>query len=296
MGCLIKKILVTGSTGFVGGRFIQDFKDTYNIKTVNLRTTRPQDIDFSGIEAVVHCAALVHQMKGAPDEEYFRVNRDLTVELAKEARRQGVEHFIFLSTAHVFGDSGSLDHSQVLKSSSPCSPKDGYGRSKLAAENELSKLQSKNFKVSILRPPMVYGEGAKGNLVKLAKLIQKMPILPFGYTKNKRSLIYVGNLTHFIHRVIESEKGGIFLPQDERPLSISEITELIAKSIDKKIYQIPIPHLCLKIMELLTPKLVTRLYGTLALDSVESKEKIGYQPTYPTKEGIKKMVRSIPKE
>lgn len=239
---------------------------------------------------MVHCAALAHQMKGAPEEEYFKVNCDLTVELANAAKSKGVKHFIFISTAHVFGDSGTLNHVQKLRPDSPCFPKDGYGKSKLAAENALFEIQNEDFRVSVIRPPMVYGEGAKGNLVKLAQLIQKVPVLPFGYAKNRRSLIYVGNLTHFIHKVIENSSGGIFLPQDELPLSISEISRLIAKVMNKGFLSLPVPHFLIVIAGVFLPKFATRLYGSLVLDPGTSRCQIAYTPIYSTEEGFRRML------
>lgn len=293
MGCPIKKIMVTGSSGFVGGRFVSDFSDKYELQTPNLRLTPVTHLDFSQVDAVVHCAALVHQMQGAPEDKYFKINHDLTLDLAKAAKTNGVRHFIFISTAHVFGDSGSLDHSKVLSPSSPCNPTDGYGRSKLAAEKSLQEIESEDFKVSIIRPPMVYGEGAKGNLVKLAKLIRRIPILPFGYTKNRRSLVYVGNLTQFIDLVLQTEATGVLLPQDERSLSIKEIAQLIAKALSKKTVFVPIPHVFVKVLAFALPKTIHRLYGTLALDPNRSGPMKTYVPQHSTADAFERMLQQI---
>jgi UDP-glucose 4-epimerase len=286
------KILLTGSSGFIGGRFFQDYKGTYDIHCVSLRTTSPAQVDFSEIDAVVHCAALVHQMKGAPEEEYFKINRDLTVELAEKAKAAGVKHFIFLSTAHVFSDSGVLDHTVRFDPKSPCNSKEPYGRSKLAAEKELLKFAEASFVVSIIRPPMVYGEGAKGNLVRMSNLLRKFPIAPFNFRKNKRSLIYVGNLISFINVIIKYKRSGIFLPQDEKPLSIFELAHIINEAQKTKTRLIN-PTLFLRIpLFYFKRKIYLSLFGSLALHTKEQDEQIGFKRPFSTNEGVLKMIES----
>ncbi|NCN95802.1 MAG: NAD-dependent epimerase/dehydratase family protein [Bdellovibrionales bacterium] len=209
------KVLLTGSSGFIGRHFISDFKRHYDIRTTNLRALDPSQIDFLEIETVVHCAGLAHQMdRSPPEEEYFEVNCNLSVKLAKAAKEAGVLHFIYFSTSHVFGDSGTLSLTNPpLSPASSCHPTDGYGKSKLAAEKELLSLSSKSFTVSIVRPPLVYGRGAKGNIPRLGKLIQRIPILPLGYGKNRRSLIYIGNLTAFIDTLIRKKRRAFSFPK-----------------------------------------------------------------------------------
>ncbi|MGZ3901555.1 MAG: NAD-dependent epimerase/dehydratase family protein, partial [Bacteroidia bacterium] len=186
-----KKILLTGASGFVGGNFLELYNKDFEIVPVSLRNKKIEDIDFKGFDCVVHCAALVHQMKGAPDSEYFKINFELTKTLAEAAKAAGVPQFIFLSTAHVFGDSGSLkSHEIKLNETTVCTPKDAYGKSKLAAENYLFSIADSHFTVSVIRPPMVYGKGAKGNIITLGKLIKLCPVLPFKWDFNKRSIVF----------------------------------------------------------------------------------------------------------
>lgn len=283
------KVLVTGSGGFVGGRFVADFCKQYEIQTVSLQKTAVSDLQLNGVDVVVHCAALVHQMQGAPREDYFKANFELTKDLASKAKASGVKHFVFLSTAHVYGVYGDLENLELkLSPATLCSPHDPYGESKLAAEQFLTNIQSPSFVVSIIRPPMVYGEGAKGNLVSLIKLIRRMPILPFNYDKNRRSLIYVGNLAYFIHLVIQKHLPGIFLPQDEKSLSIKEIITLLARSTHQKVYLLKPPFLFLSFLKKLLPHYASRLYGSLALDSTESISKLGYRPLVTTEEGLRR--------
>ena len=152
----VKSIILTGASGFVGGCFFREYSQTYQIKTINLRETPVEEIPFQGVDSIVHCAALVHQMKGAPDDLYFEVNFELTKRLALQAKQAGVEHFVFLSTVFVYGTEGGMTAGLSLNETSPCEPSGAYGRSKLAAENFLLSLVDAKFKVAIIRQPMVY--------------------------------------------------------------------------------------------------------------------------------------------
>src|SRR5690606_33039992 len=148
-----------------------------------------------------------------------------------------------------FGDSGQIEnHQKRWRPEDPCHPSDPYGRSKLEAERGLMELADENFTVSILRPPLVYGPGAKGNIVLLSKLIRALPLLPLGYAKNQRSVIFVGNLTHYIHSLLEKPKTGIFLPQDGKPLSILELVQKMSAALQKPVKLIWMPHFAVKLL------------------------------------------------
>ncbi|MGB6128401.1 MAG: NAD-dependent epimerase/dehydratase family protein, partial [Psychrilyobacter sp.] len=173
-----KKIIVTGASGFVGRNFIGKYSNRYDIVPISLRTTKVEEIDFKGVDCILHLAALVHQMKGAPEEKYFEINRDLTKKLAISAKKNGVRHFVFYSTVKVYGYDGDLNnHNFILDINSECKPNDPYGQSKYEAEEILRKLESnvsaslnkqeKEFEVAIIRPPMIYGTGVKGNMINL---------------------------------------------------------------------------------------------------------------------------------
>lgn len=286
-----KKILLTGSSGFVGGNFLNLYKDQFEFISVSLREQRLDDINFKGVDCVLHCAALVHQMKGAPENDYFRVNYELTKTLAENAKKAGVEQFIFLSTAHVFGDSGTLyDHEKRFSEDSACSPKDAYGKSKYAAEQFLLSMQNDFFKVAIIRPPMIYGKGAKGNINSLIKLVKLMPFLPLAFPKNKRSVVFIENLCYFIKLVVEKRAQGVLLVQDETPISLEKLIRDIAAALKKSSRIFSPPTLLLKVLFRLFPQKAVRLFGTLALDSKKSNAILGYIPPYSTTEGLKKMV------
>ena len=159
---------------------------------------------------------------------YFRVNRDLAYEVAKKAKKEGVSQFIFLSSMSVYG----MDTGVITRETVP-HPKSLYGKSKLEAEKLIEHLNDQTYKVAILRPPMVYGKGCKGNYPKLAKLAKITPLFPD--IKNMRSMIFVDNLSYFLKVIIDDSQSGVFFPQNNEYVKTSELVKLIAKYNNKKI-------------------------------------------------------------
>ena len=280
----MKKLLITGSNGFVGNYFINKYKGKYDIRTFSFLKDDINSLDCIDIDVVFHLSALVHQMGGASCEEYERVNVTQTLQLAKIAKESCVKHFVFMSTVAVYGiETG------VMNEKSDYTPITEYGKSKLRAEIELQKLENKNFKVSIIRPPIVYGKNAPGNMKSLLKLINKVPLLPFGKIENKRSMVYIGNLSHLVDEIIIQKKSGVFLASDDEPISTSRLIELIAKNLDKKIYLVKIPFFE-SLLELVKPSFHKRLYGSLEVDNSITKEKLNLKNPYSVEDGIKLMI------
>lgn len=280
----MNKILITGSNGFVGSYFIKKYKEKYEIKTFSFLKDDMNSLDCSDIDVVFHLSALVHQMGGASKEEYERVNVTQTLLLAKKAKESGIKHFVFMSTVAVYGiETG------IMSEKSNCNPINEYGKSKSRAEMELKKLENKNFKVSIIRPPIVYGKNAPGNMKSLLKLINKVPLLPFGKIENKRSMVYIGNLCHLVDEVITQEQSGIFLASDDEAISTSRLIELIAKNLDKKVYLVKIPFFE-SLLKILKPSFHKRLYGSLEVDNSITKKKLNLKNPYSVEEGIKLMI------
>lgn len=281
-----KTVMVTGASGFVGSNFIKKYKDEFNIIPVCLIEKTPEELNYEGVDCILHLAALVHQMKGAPEEKYFEVNTELTRRLAVEAKKNGVKHFVFYSTVKVYGYDGDLyNHDFILTTESECNPKDPYGRSKYKAEKVLEELQNEKIQIAIIRPPMVYGAGVKGNMLNLIKLVDKLPVLPFDYNENKRSIVYIDNLLEETRNIIEKKHVGLFIPQDEKPVSIKEIVDGIAKSIGKKRIIIKIPDFIYKFLCGQKKNIMVRLYGSLQFELLEKQDKISME------EGLKEMVR-----
>lgn len=284
-----KTLMITGASGFIGSNFIERYKDKYNIISVDLLKVKPEELNFKNVDCVLHLAALVHQMNGAPREKYFEVNTELTKRIAEESKKQGVKHFVFYSTVKVYGYDGDLyNHNIILNENSPCNPKnDPYGESKWEAEKILKNLEDENFKVGIIRPPMVYGKGVKGNMESLIKLIQRLPILPFNYTKNKRSLVNIENLMYLTSLVINKEAQGVFLPLDEKNLSLKEIFEGIEKAYELKRINLPMIQPFFWLFTKLKPNIMVRLYGSLQFENKETKEKLKYSPKVNYINGLK---------
>ena len=284
-----KTLMITGASGFIGSNFIERYKDKYNIIPVDLLKIKPEEIDFRGVDTVLHLAALVHQMKGAPREKYFEVNTELTRSVAEEAKKQGVRHFVFYSTVKVYGYDGDLyNHTMILNEKSECKPmNDPYGESKWEAEKILRRLEDDNFKIGIIRPPMVYGKGVKGNMESLIKLVKMLPILPFNYDKNRRSLVNIENLMYLTTLVIDKEASGVFLPHDEKNISLKEIVEGIEKAYNLKRINIPMIQPIFWLLTKLKPNIMVRLFGTLQFDNKLTREKLGYIPKLKYVERIK---------
>ena len=281
----MKKLLITGSSGFVGKYFIKKYKDNYEIKTFSFLKDDINSLDCSDVDVVFHLSALVHQMDGASCEEYERVNVSQTLQLAKKAKESGVKHFVFMSTVKVYGEETNSKYTE----NTVCNPEDDYGKSKLKAEQELQELEAENFKISIIRTPIVYGYGVKANIKSLINLVNKVPLLPFGKIENKRSMVYIGNLCHLVYEIITQEKSGIFLACDDEPLSTSRLIELVAKNLDKKIYLVKIPFFK-TLLKILKPSFHKRLYGSLEIDNTITKEKLNLKNPYSVEDGIKLMI------
>jgi UDP-glucose 4-epimerase len=281
------KLLITGSNGFIGSYFITKYRDKYKIKTFSFLNDDIGSLECFGVDAVIHLSALVHQMGGASASEYERVNVTQTLQLAKEAKEKGVRQFVFMSTVKVYGEEADIIYSE----NTICKPEDGYGKSKLKAERELLKLEDENFKVSLIRTPIVYGYGVKANIKSLVNLVNKIPLLPFGSIKNKRSMVYVGNLCHLVDEVIKQNKSGIFLASDNESLSTTRLIELIAQGLGKKVYLVRVPFFE-TILKLFKPSFHKRLYGSLEVNSSTTKEKLNLENPYSVKDAIKLMIKA----
>ena len=282
----MKNLLLTGSNGFVGKYFIKKYADRYNIQTFSFLNDDFKSLHVEGIDIIVHLSALVHQMGGASKDEYERVNVTQTLALAKKAKASGVKQFVFMSTVKVYGEESDVAYSETTL----CKPEDEYAKSKLKAENELLKLENDDFKVSIVRTPIVYGYGVKANIKNLVNLVQKVSVLPFGGIGNKRSMIYVGNLCFFMDAIIEKQMSGIFLVADERAISTTELIELIAKALGKKIYLVRVPFFE-SFLKLVKPSFHKRLFESLEVDNSHTKEILNLKNPYSVEDGILYMIQ-----
>lgn len=258
-----KNLMITGASGFIGSNFIEKYKEEYNIIPVDLIKERPEDLNYKGVDCILHLAALVHQMKGAPKEKYFEVNTELTRKIAESAKKSGVNHFIFYSTVAVYGTHGYFEHDKILSIDSPTNPQTAYAKSKLQAEEILLEMQETNFRITILRPPMVYGNNCPGNMKRLEKLVEIFPILPFGNDENRRTIVHVDKLLEITNKVIKEKDCGIIIPSDKESISIREIILMVMKTKIKTRKLIRVNKYLIKCLHKIKPSIIESLYGSL---------------------------------
>ena len=233
----MKKILITGADSYVGEsvrRYILSTSSDFQIDAVDTMGDNWKKADYSQYDVVYHVAGIAH-VNADPKMEalYYKVNRDLTIEVAKHAKAAGVKQFIFMSSQIVFHESQSLK-TEVLTALTKENPNGFYGDSKLQAELGIKPLEDENFKVCILRPCMIYGPNAKGNFPRLAKLATKVPLFPEWH--NKRSMLYIDNLAEFVKQAVIRELSGTFYPQNRELADTVEIIRFFAKAVGHKVW------------------------------------------------------------
>ena len=277
----MKKILITGANSYIGmsfEKYMQQWPEDYQVDTVDMIDGTWREISFAGYDTVYHVAGIAHSDNGkiSPEREklYRAVNTDLTVETAQKAKAEGVGQFIFMSSAIVYGESAPLGKEKVITRDTPVDPANCYGDSKVQAENGIRPLEDASFKVVILRPPMIYGKGSKGNYPTLARLARKLPLFP--RVNNCRSMLYIENLCEFVRLMIENEETGTFWPQNGEYSNTSDLVAMIAAAHGKKIYLTKLFNWALPVARLATG-LVDKAFGNLSYDKSLSEYKTEYQ-------------------
>ncbi|MDO8597054.1 MAG: SDR family oxidoreductase [Sulfuricaulis sp.] len=308
----MRTVLVTGATGFIGQALCATLREAgTEVRTIQRQPNGPasgiaghgaavwirpgNDIDWSealrGVEAVIHLAARTHVMREtAPDPlaEYRRVNVEATRTLARAAAAGGVRRFIFLSSIKVNGESNIVPFTEK---DSP-SPEDAYGQSKLEAERALAQISAASrLETVILRPPLVYGPGVKGNFLRLMRAIGHGVPLPFGAIHNQRSLIYLGNLIDAIVLCLEhpAAAGKIYLLADNENVSTPDLIRAIAGAMAEPARLFPFPPILLRAAGTVLgkPGAVARLLGSLRVDNSRIKREFGWQPRYDLAAGLR---------
>lgn len=227
-----KRILITGENSYIGRSFanwLQQWPEDYAVDTVDMIDDGWKNRSFAGYDVVFHVAGIAHIKETSQNAElYYQVNRDLAFEVAEKAKKDGVNQFIFVSSMSVYG----LEQGVIHRNSTE-NPQSHYGRSKLQAEELLGTLEDAAFKIAILRPPMIYGKGCKGNYPRLAKIAGRMPVFP--KVKNQRSMIYIDNLCEFIRLLVDDGGRGLFFPQNKEYVCTADMVKLIAESHGNRI-------------------------------------------------------------
>jgi len=237
----VKKILITGANSYIGTSFekyMAQWPEEYQVDTIDMIDGSWRDMSFAGYDSVFHVAGIAHINTKKLDEQsrerYWKVNALLPVEAAQKAKSDGVGQYIFLSSMSVYGEHGSIKHPVVITRETKPAPKDIYGESKLKAEEGIFSLDDEGFLVCILRPPMIYGPGCKGNYQLLEKAALKLPFFPD--IKNERSTLSIDNLCAYIKAVIDEMLSGTHFPQDKEYICTSEMVKSVAKANGRNIY------------------------------------------------------------
>lgn len=267
----MKNILITGVNSYIGNKFdewVKQWPDQYNVSKISLRNDEWKAMDWAKFDVVLHVAGIAHNSSDTKLEElYYKVNRDLTVEVAKKAKREGVSQFIYMSSIIVFGTKV-----EVIGSNTQPNPDNFYGDSKLQGELGIKDLQEKNFNVVIVRPPMVYGSGSKGNYPKLARLAAQTPF--FLNIKNRRSMIHIENLTEFLKVIMEDEAKGYYHPQNEEYVCTSDLVREISAINEKKLFMLSVPN------KFVTPFLQIRVFKKIFGNYIYERKMSNYHKNY----------------
>lgn len=261
----MKKVIVTGREGFISSRIVDSYSgnEDYKVYSVSLRNG-VDNLELKNVDTIIHLAALVHQRETQENiESYHKINYELTYELVKKAKQAGVKNFIFMSTMAVYGLEGSLKDVETISKKTPLNPLTRYAKSKLMAENSLKEFQDDKFIVKVVRPPMVYGEGAPGNFNRLLKLANYLPVFP--NIKNQRSMIEINTLVDYIKLLVDSKESGLHFPQDKNYVSTTKMYVNMRNSIGKKTLTVSIPSKIVSTFPF-KKRLLKKMFGNLVYD------------------------------
>ncbi len=308
------KVLLTGGTGFVGKavwrRLAQekrfdlvaavrslDVVPRVSVSVVEV-SRMDRETDWSGplvgADTVLHCAGRAHVMRDLakdPLAEFRKVNVEGTLALAHQAAKAGVRRFVFVSSAKVNGASG------LLREDEKPDPEDPYGISKMEAERGLLDLaRNSKMEVVIIRPPLVYGPGVKGNFATMVRWIRKGMPLPLGAVHNNRSLVALDNLVDFIALCADRERtpraaNQVFLISDGEDVSTAELVRRVARAYGVRARLLPVPVAWLRLGACVLGKTAAadRLLGSLVVDSVKARELLEWHPPVTMDEQLRKM-------
>ena len=291
----MKKILITGASSYIGTSFLryleENYPNQYTVDTVDMLDASWRETSFSGYDTVFHVAGIAHSDSGkiSPEKEklYYKVNTDLTVETAQKAKADGAGQFVFMSSAIVYGESAPLGKEKMITAETPVSPANCYGDSKLQAEKGIAALRDHAFRVVILRPPMIYGKGSKGNYPIVSKLARTLPIFPL--VENQRSMLYVENLCEFVRIMVENREDGLFFPQNSEYSNTTRLVAMIAACHGKKLLLVKGFTWALRLLARFTA-LINKAFGNLQYDMALSQYKEPYCK-YSLEQSIEKTER-----
>lgn len=301
-------ILLTGASGFIGSHLTDRLQSDYRLSGQVRRLVNPKvdtesffKLNVNGqsdwrdllasVNTVIHLACIAHNKSF--DHNYIKeVNVDGTVNLAQQSAKKGVKRFIFISSITVFGHSVSSSFNE----DSNLNPYLYSAKLLVEIESKLLKIGLETgMKIVIVRSPLVYGVNAPANIDKLFNLVKRLPVLPFALCENKRSFISIDNLVDFIDVCISHPKAAneVFCISDGVDVSIREFTDEIAKGLNKKLIQLPMPIFLFKLLGFITGKsnLIEQLIGDLQVDSSKARTLLDWAPPKTMTETLSKLVK-----
>lgn len=258
-------VLITGAGSYIGGKIAGYLPRTdYTVRELDVRDGIDETA-FAGVDAVIHVAGIAHQ-KETPQNAglYQKVNCDLAVKTAEIARASGVKHFVFFSSMSVYG----MTTGRITAETQPA-PNTHYGRSKWAAEQALAKLEDDHFRIAVLRPPMIYGPGCRGNYPRLASFALKLPVFPL--VDNERSMLFIGTLCAFVDSLLQSGRSGLFFPQNRDYVNTTQLVAAVARCHKKQLFLLRGFGWMLRMLQSRVG-VVGKVFGTLTYDKAMSKD------------------------
>lgn len=311
-----KRVAITGASGFVGQALAKQLlADGYAVTGIVRRTMEASfpvcevsGLDDASLEpllaetdVVVHAAARAHVMTDEaedPLEAYRAVNVEGTVAVARMAAKQGVRRFVFISSIKVNGEA-TVSGDPYTFGTTPA-PEDAYGISKYEAEKALTRLAAESgMEVVIIRPPLVYGPGVKGNFAGMIGVLKRGLPLPLGMVDNRRSLVGLDNLLDLIRVCLEhpAAQGQVFLVSDGEDLSTADLLRRVGKALGRPARLLPVPPVLLRLGAAMLGKRAAadRLLGSLQVDMQHTRQTLGWQPPSTVDEGLRRCCESFKK-
>lgn len=285
-------ILIIGKNSYIGNHIDKWLTaNGHYVKQLDVLTDEWKNYNYSNFDGIIHVAGIVHQPKCNDWSLYKKVNTDMPIQIASMAKNQGVRLYVYFSTMGVYASGKKLSGS-IINEKTPLQSDDMYGRSKLMAEEGLSKLHNNSFNIAFVRPPSVYGEGCKGGYITgFTKIVRNLPIIPRAYLNARQSFIYIDNLCECIRLIIENNLSGIFCPQDDKTPNANELFEAIANGIGKKYHDSKFMGFLLQLISFIP--LVKKAYGGIEYSRSLSDIKGYNYIVVPFQEGIKQTVKNL---
>lgn len=274
-----RNVLITGAGSYIGESFrdyaAEHYGDNFTISSVDMQNPGWKEYDFSKYDIVYHVAGIAHADVGNVSDEtkekYYSINTDMAIEVARKAKTEGVKEFIFMSSMIIYGESAPYGEKKVIDCQTVPAPANFYGDSKLQADVGIRELADESFKVIVLRPPMIYGKGSKGNYPTLAKLAKTLPIFP--NVSNERSVLYIKNLCEFLCQIMLircfRENEIVLIPQNGKWTKTSELIGEISKVSGKKILKLNALNLAVIVGSKIPGKigrLVNKAFGNMVYE------------------------------